>query len=474
MAAGLRGWQERHPDALRVDTCGKSSKGREILLCRVTDGLVPDADKQVVLLTTTHVATERNSCSGSLRLIKWLISDDPAAAEIRRRQIVLVMPCNDPDGHAGDGRSEIYMCWSLDGVVEPEKHPEAVVLQKVIDQHRPDVHVDVHGVWFAEQTMWESTGIAWAGGLARSYIAEIPRLMDQAAEEAGFLITAGEESAGQVRVSAPVPGGNHHFYIRNANVNDCVYSYHQYHSIAFTIEAGFEESTAIRLRRLLEIGNAVWRGERYAGYPVNQVGCWTSMAIAAWGTTATERRASRVELWQKLDQLAYGCAHPEPRGTMMAFLFTDPALARRVTTKKDLTSVVAKLEAKATKPSDNESNAENRIPALDAEAIAKFAQTTPALNAALTGPMAEKGRGAIAHGVVIRLLIPYADAKLTHLRLDGHEIAESDTDGYHVRRQPGTIVEVAIPPGKVGPVHVVTCAYDTQTKRRAGFLSTDW
>lgn len=61
-----------------------------------------------------------------------------------------------------------------------------------------------------------------------------------------------------------------------------------------TMEIGFEHSALVRLQRLLQIGNETWRGERYPGYPVNQVGCWTSMAVAAWGRTAEQRRASRA------------------------------------------------------------------------------------------------------------------------------------------------------------------------------------
>jgi len=456
---GLKRWQQLHPRALRIDTIAKTPKGRPIVVCRVSDYDLPDADKQVALITACHVATERNSCSGLLRLAQWLIGDDALAAEIRRRQVVLIMPCNNPDGLAGDGGSDVYMCWGFEGVVDPDKHPEAVALQRVIDQYRPEVHADVHGVWFTEQTMWESTGISWASGLCRSYLPEIPRLMDQAAEEAGFLITSGEQSAGQVRATAPVPGADHHYYIRHARVNDCVYSYHTAHTISITMESGFEQSTVVRLRRLLRIGNERWRGERYRGYPTNQVACWTSMALSAWGTTAAERRASRVELWQKLGQLSYGCAHPEPRGTMMAFVCTDPAARARVFADQKLSPVVEKL------------GAEKHI---DGEAVAAFAETTPALNALQSQPMSKQAAGPIEHGLAVRLLIPYTDAKITHLRLDGHEIAESDTDGYHVRRRPGTIVEVAIPPGKVRAVHVVTCAYQTKSERHAGFRPSDW
>lgn len=462
MEQGLRAWQERRPEAMKVEVAGKTPNGRDVLLVRVTDFEVPDDDKQITLFVTCHAATEKNGVTSLLFLVKWLVSDDPAAERIRRRQIVLVMPCNDPEGYARGGRvREVYMCWDWDGVTDPEKHPEAAVLQQVIDRHRPEAYVDVHGFNWAEQMMWESTGITWgSGGYNRSFVPEVPLRMNAAAEEAGFLITMGEQSEGKLLATGPVPGADEHFYARRGRVNPSCYQYHQYHTLAMTMEVGFEQSAVARLRKLLEIGTGMWRGERYPGYPVNQVGCWTSMAVAAWGATASERRASRVELWQKAGQLAYGCAHPEPRKTMMAFFSPDPEARQRIAGDKKLDAVVERLRDE---------------PGYDVEAIADFIETTPAINAALTGPMkAEAEEPTINSGVVLRLLIPYPDAQLTHLRLDGNGLAESDTDGYRVHHNPGTIVEVAIPPGKVKPFHVVTCAYSSAADRRPGFRAEDW
>jgi hypothetical protein len=36
------------------------------------------------------------------------------------------------------------------------------------------------------------------------------------------------------------------------------------------------------------------------------------------------------------------------------------------------------------------------------------------------------------------------------------------------------IVEIAIPPKKVADAHIVSCVYDTPTKRMAGFTPEDW
>jgi hypothetical protein len=461
LAQGLARWAERFPDAIRVSSCGNSGKGRPIQVCRITDYSVPNEDKQVALFTCAHVATELNGATGLLRLARWLIGDDPRAQAIRRNQIVLIVPYTNPDGVAGDGGSNVYTCWNLDGVVDPERHPEAASLKRLMDEYRPDVHVDVHGFNFAEQKMWESTGISWASGLSRSYLHRVPQLMDEAAEAAGFLMTKGEQSAGQVLSTTPIAGAERHYYLRKAGFNISVYPYHQFHTLAFIIESGFEESIVVRLRRLLEIGGEVWRGERYAGYPTNQVGCWTSMAVSAWGTTASQRRASRVELWQKIGQLTFGCAHPEPRGSIMAFCATTREAAQQYVAPGKVDTLIEKLK-------DH--------PQFDVAALADFVQRMPAQNLLprYLGSVGDGEAEPVKNGLVLRLLIPYNDARLTEIRLDGHTIEPSDTDGYQLRTNPGTILEVAIPPDKVKPLHIATCFYDSPTKRRAGFGPEDW
>lgn len=461
MEQGLRAWAGQRPDILSVEVAGRSPEGLPVLLCRITDPSVPDEDKQVALITTCHGGHEINTVTGALRLIRWLLSDDPDAAEIRRRQIVLVMPSCDPEGLGlrRNGNSlgvSPYARWTPDGVSDPERSPEAVAIAEVIERYMPDAHTDLHGVWCDEQTMWESTGISWATALSRPYLPEFTREIDRRVEAQGFLMTRGEESAGQVLATAPVEGAEEHFYLQKSRINDCVYSYLRTHSLSFIIEAGFEESIVARVRAMLLLGHERWRHEPYPGYPCNQVGCWMSMAIAGWGTTAAERRRSRVELWRKLDQLSYGCAHPEPRGTMMAFCATNDRGAEYLQ-PKTIGEVLDGLEG---------------VPGFDLPALRDFHRRTPARNAAT---MTDGGPGEpIEHGLAIRLLIPYRDAEITHLALNGHPLAQSPRDGYQVRRDPGTVVQVNIPPGEVRDLHIVTCAYDEDTRRRSGFRPEDW
>lgn len=473
---GFARWAANHPDSFTFETRGRTLEGRPILMGRITDRREPDDDKQVALLTSAHGAKEMNAVTGLLRLMKWLIGDDAEAAEIRRRQIVLVVPFTDPDFIARGEHAEsrpIYggwaapgmRLWSAHGVARPERHPEAVAIQRIMDEFRPELHIDFHGFNDPRRTMWDSTGVSWASAVSRPFLHEIAAKIDAAAEAAGFLITRGEQDDGKTRTTSPVEGfPDYTFYLRSAHPIFTLYPYCRYHTLSFIMETGSEESLMVRTKRALQIGNERARYERYDGYPVNQVAIHTLLAVAAYGRNASERRKSRVELWQKLPHLYYGTAAPTPaRDTLMGYVSTSGAQKNPLTNRR-VTKVITSLE-------DN--------PQFDAAGLRAAANLFP--YDAFGGPRpqrkAEEGAlasGPIEHGIVLRLLVPYGDATITEVRLDGHPIAESETDGYHLARGPGVIVEIAIPPGKVRDFHIVSCNYGTPTQRRPGFTATDW
>lgn len=481
--AGLKRWTRRKPQCLIVERVGRSVSGRPILAAWVTDQSLPDDDKQHVLLTTTHAGCELNSCTGVLHLLRWLISNDPDATRLRSRYVVGVLPCCDPDGYEEINlddppggyykRAGPYLAWTPDGPANPEENPEAVALYEVMERFRPEAHVDVHGLWYQDATMWESTGISWSTALARSYEHRIPRLMDEFAERAGFLITRGDQDAGQVLASSTVPGAAHHYYIRRDAFNVVCFSYHRYHSLAFTLEAGFDESIVLRLRGLLEAGLRRWRYQWYRGLPVDHVAAWLSMQVAAWGTTAAQRRASRVELWQNLESCLCGGAYPEPRGSMAAVVAFGLTARERYLADLRLESVIARLAEE---------------PRFDGRALADWAAHTPATRIDVSTPLGphasaeeherlagSSARDHLPHqGLALRLLIPYRNCNLTHLRLDGHPLSPSSNEGYRITKGPGCVVQVNIPPGKVRDFHIVTCAYDPGVHRESGFEPQDW
>ena len=187
------------------------------------------------------------------------------------------------------------------------------------------------------------------------------------------------------------------------------------------------------------------------------------MAISAWGETAKQRRLSRSELWQKLSQMQFGCAHPEPRGSITAACATTPAGVEKYLKSTDVGAVVQSVQGD---------------PRFDGKALADVADRIPATRFGISKYFAQydgkRPAEKIEHGLTLRLLVPYNDARVTEIRLDGHLLDESATDGFQLRRNPGTTVEIAIPPDKVQDFHIASCFYDSPTKRRAGFRPEDW
>src|SRR5688572_5493083 len=250
---GFSSWARKHPDSFTFESRGKSMEGRPILMGRITDRRVADADKQVVLFTSCHGAKELNATTGLLRLMKWLVSDDAEAAEIRKRQIVLIVPYADPD-HIALGLLKqtriIYsgttesggQLWTIDGVTQPEKYPEAAALQRIMDEYRPELYIDYHGLNYAEQTMWDSTGISWGCPVSRPFLHDIPRMIDDATEAQGFLVTRGEQDDGKILTTSKIPGYPAYlFYLRHPTSNAATYAYAKYHTLGFIMECGSEE-----------------------------------------------------------------------------------------------------------------------------------------------------------------------------------------------------------------------------------------
>ena len=106
---------------------------------------------------------------------------------------------------------------------------------------------------------------------------------------------------------------------------DAFYAYNKFHSIILTSECAWEKSALARQRRLLQIGNAIWPGERYAGYPTRVMLKNSFHLITAYGQTAAQRRKSRVELWNKIQYFSHGMDNPQQLGKVTYVCCTSAA-----------------------------------------------------------------------------------------------------------------------------------------------------
>lgn len=492
---GLYKWAQERPELLRIEEIGKSTTGFPILLCHFTDNRVPDENKQRVLLTASH-PNEISVVSHMLFFARWLLSSDVEANEILKHQNILMLPLISPDEYPirpRDDHPGVYGGWKWwTGVSNPQSRPEAVALQKVIDTFLPEVHLDLHGfsrnlkgLGFSCSMNYRGAG----GGLGRSFLSEIPRLMDKAAEDIGILAVYGDEGDGAITVSAPT-GANEHFYSRRGGLVSWVYTYHKSHAISMVLESGYAEHYMASLRALLREGHKIGRWERYPGYAVNQIANELSIAVSAWGDTTAKRRKSRVELWAKKANVNPGVIQPETRGFVSGLVVTDPDLKRRlmldpdgkvdphpnatqfftnfekesIASQYDINGIQRSLDYLKGFLAPEEIEETLQVPHLVPKV---FLREFERVNKPTDDPL-------IHNGMNIRVFIPFKNAKITEVLLDGRPCHQGGTDGYVVYHKPGTIVEFSIPPGKTKPIHFVGVAYEPQEKRLYGFTREDW
>lgn len=479
----LRYWAEKHPNLVTLQTRGTTLEKMPILLLRISDKSVPDADKQVCLVTSLHGGPERSGTTTVLHAAEWLLGDSPEAAEVRRKQIVLLMPIVNPyaffvsdrfgnsqgiDPYTG-AQGNMFDPKTLQ-LVSPEKTPELQAVVSVVDQYRPEVHADMHGIGLQEyapgtlgdrslysgQTMFESSGAAYSNFALRPWDWRVTEAMVAAAREAGYGSDRYEADSQRVysgpamaRIADRVFGGAPLFYTAH-------YGYAKYHTMILAMEIGWEQSGVARLRGLLGLGNRVWEGEPEAGYPVDRIRGFVGHFLVAYGKKAEDRRRSRVDLWQRQGGFTHAILYPQTDCRDSWVVATSPEAAKVLDPDKH--KFVANLKGR---------------PGCRADAIAAFVETGPeaklyvepaATRAAAPGP--------IEHGLALRLRIPYRKPELIDLRLNGHRVAESPTDGYRAWYADGyTQVQIDIPPekAKANDLWVVTCAYAPDVKRSTGW-----
>lgn len=480
--ATLRYWQQRYPQLVTVQRRGQSADGLGVYLVRITEASVPDDDKQVALVSTLHGGPERLGVTSALALIDWLLGDSPLAVETRRKQVVLVMPILNPHaffvserfGNAAgidvyDGPQKL---WDLEKIAlkDPAAVPEVAALAGVIDEYRPEVHLDLHGSGLqsispAEQedrrmleghTMFEVSG-SYSRIQVRSWDPRVTEAMVQAGQQAGFGSNRAEADA-QRNFWLP----DHDMFgtrlwdhdRKSGRFRTLFYGYLRYHTMISTMEIGWEDSGVARVAGVLALGNRPWVSERAAGYPVNRVRASSNRFVTTYGQTAVDRRRSRAELWDAQSDFAAGMLYPEYEGraTYVCAVTKAGQAALDVNPRR----FAAKLK---------------NLPGVNAEAIEAFLATGPELRLTAAAQTTARDRRP-QHGIGFRFCIPYLAPELLEVSVNGHPLPVSDVDGYQAWQADGfTQLQINVPPEKsrTMDIFVVTCAYDPREKRSVGF-----
>ena len=228
----------------------------------------------------------------------------------------------------------------------------------------------------------------------------------------------------------------------------------KHHTVISATEIDWEDSGAARVSDILTLGNETWTDENVPSHPVNRVKPRAGRFITAYGTTAAERRASRVELWQAQGKFMDGVIYPEYAGRARYVCAVTQRGADAMDVNKE--KFVANFRA---------------LPGVNADAIEKYLKKGPEIR--LSGDHELEVTGTpVQRGIGFRLRIPYRSPELLDVSVNGHSLAKSDTDGYQAWYAEGyTQVQINVPPekSKTADIYVVTCAYDPKETRRYGF-----
>ena len=188
----LLGAFKQHP-ALRQQVVGKTVQGRAILLLTITDERAPAAPKKVIWLMFRQHSWEAGSSWAGEGALRFLLSADPVATQIRRTTIFKIFPLCDPDGVARGGVRfnahgfDLNRNWDA---VDETKMPEIAAQRRAIlawvdAGQRVDLFLSLHNTETAEYL----EGPPDTDAQARGYRALTERLFKLLSESQTFAPT---------------------------------------------------------------------------------------------------------------------------------------------------------------------------------------------------------------------------------------------------------------------------------------------
>jgi hypothetical protein len=480
--ATLRHWAAKHPDVFHFEKRGESHDGQPVHLVKITDTAVPDEDKQVALVSALHGGPERSGTTTILHLIERLLDDTEFSREMRRKQIVLLVPIANPyaffttDRFTNKQKIDLYdpqiSYWDLPKLklAAPERTPELAAFLGIVDEYRPEVHLDLHGTGLQAfpddrlgdrtmrqgQTMFEISACSYSNCGVRPWDPRVTEAMVQAGVAAGFGSDRAEADAQRCFYNP-----DHDLFRarlwnapRPQRFRTMFYGYMRHHTMISTTEIGWEQSGVARVCGFLALGNRAWLDERFTGYPVTRVKARAGRFVTAYGRTAAERRESRCELWNRQPGFADGMMYPEYEGRATYVCAVTPKGIAAL--DNDPAKFLANLR---------------RLPGVNADRIERFVKLGPEYKFTSDPREVKTGRP-VQHGIGFRFRVPYRSPEILEVAVNGHALPVSATDGYEAWFADGyTQVQVNVPPEKSRSMDlfVVTCAYDGREKRPIGW-----
>ncbi len=283
-----------NPGIVELHSLGISAEGRDINAVYITDKRVSLAEKEVAVVMGLRHGDEVGVVPAVSSLLDWLVSED--GAEIRRRQLVIVIPVVNPDG---------FIKQEFGAPRDMISDTENKYILPLILECQADMLLDIHSLDRGDLEAVITGHTTHLGeddlihGIATGKMAE-------GAAAAGYpyvIHTLGVQSRAPW-LSTPRPPRN-----PSSSYNNwvCAPAYEQLHSLVIGMEVNSfslndEEcgnSGLAAIVPLLQLGNTRSFWEYAPGYPNRILRGNIHISLRASGQNAAERRKSRAELWQK-------------------------------------------------------------------------------------------------------------------------------------------------------------------------------
>ncbi|MBR2376946.1 MAG: hypothetical protein IKA85_04110 [Clostridia bacterium] len=463
----FKSWQDKMPSGwCTVYSIGESG-GFPILVAEFTNPEVKREEKEIAMVIAQH-SLELSGVNTVFSLGNYLSKMDELAVEIMTKQVVVVMPAHNMfsldkfdieyqfKNHAG---VDEYQAFEFDGTVDKVKYPAAYALKTLVDKLKPELILDIHGVWAVGAGLFESTGGYSHANLNYCYDSSFTKAMNKAAEEKGYAIHD-EDDRQSLRPCDPIcfEGRNRELFKKGRPSKLLsLYTYLNYHTLFINFEACYEESALCRTIEALRLGCHPIAPVVGAGYPVRNIKPFTfSNSLLCGGKNAKERRESRVELWQNIHRISCGAIAAEIHGAQGYFVVTNQKKIREIfgdkgryqTLLKDAYPIFEKMGCKTDRMQEIFKVYEDNIYFYYFDVAEEFEQIK------------------IKNGITLRMEIPHKDAEIQEVLLNGIPLSEKD---YVVTRYKNfTLLDVTVDCENLDLVGLV-CKYDYK-KRSIGII----
>ena len=451
-------WQNKKPHIVSVETIGKS--GEYDIYCAVfTNKNVTDENKQIAIVTAQHSGMEISGMTTAFSLGNYLMTENETAKEILDKMIVVLVPCPNPYSYSKRDEAyqfknefgvDEYVSFNYQGAKKEGKNPSATALQALIDKYKPEIFLDLHGVWFNDQLVIESFGMS-AFACNKLFNDKLMNRVRLAGTKAGFASFDNNfaETLPQTDNACTDYEINSKFTPQSTNgVVAPTYAYINYHTMGASYEIAWEEHGLVKVIEALKIGCEVNEYEYYPGYPSRTVKSpYGHVSIRSYGVTAAERRESRCELWKNRQKINVGVAHPERPGFMAAIV----SLSEE-DSKKYVKEYYRPLKDVCEDMSD--------VPGVKMDNLLGVF-TDDMYEPFCSYGVTNHGTFIPENGMTIRFMLPFADAKVKEVMYNGNVLDVDEVCGYTVVcDQNYVFADVHIPKSMLVPFAVCTVKYD--------------